>query len=311
MKIPILLTALLFASNLLLAQATNKIDSTGNVGIGTTDPVTQIHISNNGLSTGQFAEMALSTGGTNNYGGSIRVVNSSASPDYLRPEMTFRVQNGATYGYSNWVERMRINTNGNVGIGTSAPLSQLHVGNNNNSSGQYAEIAMTTGGSNNYGGSIRMINSSGTPDYLRPEMAFFVQNGGTFGYANWTERLRINTNGNVGIGTSSPAEKLSVNGNIVARKITVTQNAWSDYVFDSGYNLRPLSAVETFIEKHKHLPEIPSAADVALNGVDLAGNQALLLKKIEELTLYIIDLKKEVNALKNQISKNESTNLIR
>ncbi len=106
-------------------------------------------------------------------------------------------------------------------------------------------------------------------------------------------------NGNVGIGTSTPTEKLSVNGNIRTKKLIVTQAGWPDYVFDSKYKLKPLFKVEQFIKKYGHLPEVPSATNVAQNGINVGDNQAILLKKIEELTLYVIELEKKVTRLEN------------
>jgi hypothetical protein len=73
-----------------------------------------------------------------------------------------------------------------------------------------------------------------------------------------------------------------------------------DYVFESTYKLMPLNEVESYIRINKHLPEIPSAQEIAKNGLDVAEMNLLLLKKVEELTLYTIELKKEVEALKNQ-----------
>ncbi|HPI00288.1 MAG TPA: hypothetical protein PK772_08160 [Chitinophagaceae bacterium] len=114
-------------------------------------------------------------------------------------------------------------------------------------------------------------------------------------------RLRINYDGNVGIGTTTPTEKLSVNGNIKAKKLIVTQTGWADYVFDKAYTLMPVDSLSTYIKTHKHLPEMPTTKDVQNNGVDVGNNQALLLKKIEELTLYIIEQHKEIEALKKKI----------
>ena len=109
-------------------------------------------------------------------------------------------------------------------------------------------------------------------------------------------------NGNVGIGTTNPGtNKLAVEGTIAARKVVVTAtNPFPDYVFQPSYNLPSLDSVAQFLQANHHLPEIPSADSVAKNGLDLGGNQVVLLKKIEELTLYTIELQKKVEMLETQ-----------
>jgi hypothetical protein len=109
------------------------------------------------------------------------------------------------------------------------------------------------------------------------------------------ERMRITNTGSVGIGTSAPGDyKLAVEGIIGARKVKVTTTSWADYVFENDYTLPTLAEVENFIQKNKHLPGVPSAKEVEVNGLDLGDNQAVLLKKIEELTLYLIDQNKKL-----------------
>jgi hypothetical protein len=118
----------------------------------------------------------------------------------------------------------------------------------------------------------------------------------------------------VGIGTTTlnSAYKLAVEGTIGARKVKVTQTTpWADYVFNDDYKLQPLSAVENYIKTNKHLPEVPSAAQVAKEGIDVGENQTLLLKKIEELTLYMIEMKKSNERIEkqNELTKKENENL--
>jgi hypothetical protein len=108
----------------------------------------------------------------------------------------------------------------------------------------------------------------------------------------------INAAGNVGIGTANPTEKLSVNGNIKCKQVEVTLSGWSDFVFQDDYSLMPLEELNVYISQHKHLPGVPSEYDVIANGNNLGEMDAILLQKIEELTLYMIDLKKENEALK-------------
>jgi hypothetical protein len=114
--------------------------------------------------------------------------------------------------------------------------------------------------------------------------------------------LLATTSGNVGIGTTNPGSyKLAVEGTIGARRVKVTQATWADYVFDSSYQLASLHQVEKYIQTNKHLPDVPSAAEVKKGGLDLGDNQAVLLKKIEELTLYIIEQNKRMESLEHQV----------
>ena len=95
--------------------------------------------------------------------------------------------------------------------------------------------------------------------------------------------------------------KLAVSGGILTEKVRVATNGtafWADYVFDKSFRLKPLREVENFIKENKHLPDVPSTSEVTKNGIDLAETQALLLQKIEELTLYVIQQQKEIDKLK-------------
>jgi hypothetical protein len=97
----------------------------------------------------------------------------------------------------------------------------------------------------------------------------------------------------VGIGTTNPQYKLAVEGAIGARDIVVTNAPQSDYVFRPGYRLRPLSEVNAYIQKQRHLPDIPTEAEVKEKGVSVGEMQAKLPAKIEEPTLYMIQQDKE------------------
>lgn len=114
----------------------------------------------------------------------------------------------------------------------------------------------------------------------------------------------VGQNGNVGIGTDPSASgaagyKLSVNGHVRAKKIVV-ESGWADYVFDEKYALMPLEEVAAFLQKNKHLPGIPKAAEIEKNGQDVAAMQVLMMQKIEELTLYIIQAKEQTTKLEKE-----------
>lgn len=120
-------------------------------------------------------------------------------------------------------------------------------------------------------------------------------------------------NGNVGIGTDKPDSKLVVNGNIHAKEIKVSNDIWPDYVFDKSYDLPTLEQTAKYIEEKGHLPGIPSALEVKNKGIELGEMNAKLLQKIEELTLYLIELQKDNKEIKLRLSKfeNESKNGIK
>ncbi|MDA3616537.1 hypothetical protein [Polluticaenibacter yanchengensis] len=106
---------------------------------------------------------------------------------------------------------------------------------------------------------------------------------------------------------SNEGYKLLVNGAIGAKRVKVTQTTfWPDYVFESNYKLASLSEVEAFIKANKHLPDVPPAAEVEKEGLDVGDTQALLLRKIEELTLYMIELNKKVEAQSQTIQAQHS-----
>lgn len=112
-------------------------------------------------------------------------------------------------------------------------------------------------------------------------------------------------NGNLGIGTTMPKERLSVNGKIRAHEIKVETANWPDYVFEDDYKLMSLAELEKYIKTNKHLPEIPTAIEVKQNGIELGEMNRLLLKKIEELTLHLIDMGNENKNLKKTIELNK------
>lgn len=188
---------------------------------------------------------------------------------------------------------------GKMGIGLT-PTYQLHVSSPANPSAAAAYIW-----GENYGTAI------GTLDTTSARYAFSV-----FGnsYADASVRAGgrkqlffVRGDGNVGIGTAAPQSKLAVNGDITARKIRVTQSGWADFVFQPGYQLPSLGEVEAYINTHQHLPGIPSAAEVTKDGIDLGDMNKQLLQKIEELTLYIIELKKEMQQQHNEIKQLKAT----
>lgn len=111
-------------------------------------------------------------------------------------------------------------------------------------------------------------------------------------------------NGRVGIGTTDPDSKLSVNGLIHAKEVKIDLSFPApDYVFDESYNLKSLAETAQYIKENKHLPDVPSAVTMAKEGINLSELNMALLKKVEELTLYLIEKDKKDIALQLQVDE--------
>lgn len=166
-------------------------------------------------------------------------------------------------------------------------------------------------GGDKFGGAIKFSSNSTTANNRNLELGS-LNASGTFS----SSIVVSSENGNVSIGTPiiQPAYKLAVAGDIIAERVVLKlKTTWPDYVFKPSYNLRPLSDVKAFINTYSHLPDIPSEQEVKENGIGLGELNTKLLQKVEELTLYLLqmqtnieDQKKEINDLKLLISKLES-----
>lgn len=116
-----------------------------------------------------------------------------------------------------------------------------------------------------------------------------------------TDNSYINL-GNFGIGTTNPKNKLDVNGTIHSKEVKVDLLEWPDYVFKKDYSLPTLTEVEKHINENGHLKDIPSEKEVLKNGINLGEMDAKLLQKIEELTLYVIDLNKKIEQQSQELN---------
>lgn len=163
----------------------------------------------------------------------------------------------------------------------------------------YSSFFFTCAPEWDYAGFTSTKNGSGK---LLP-ILFSIDNG-----TGSSEKMRIATNGNVGIGTSNPQSKLAVNGTITAKEVVVTTTGWPDYVFAPDYQLMPLDQLEATIAAEGKLPGVPSAQAIETGGVSLGEMQKTLMEKVEELTLYVLQLKRENDALKMTVGQLNQSN---
>lgn len=241
----------------------------------------------------------------------------------------FKVLNGHSAAY------LTVNANGNVGIGTTSPTNKLDVSGQTRVGGISGTTALSNAddliveSSSNGGISLLVPNSNdanfylGNPDDnaaagMRWSNTSKTYTIGTLGTGslrlltgNFTndQGIIIDSNGKVGIGTSTPQSKLAVDGQIRATEVKVLADiSVPDYVFEPDYDLRTLKETKEYITEHKHLPEIPSAAEIGENGIDLGDMNMRLLKKIEELTLYQIELLERLEKAEEKIQNLEESN---
>jgi hypothetical protein len=200
-----------------------------------------------------------------------------------------------------------VTSGGSVGIGTDTPGGRLAVKGLGTGYftpwNAYSVLDLDDGGQNSNTG-LRFLTGNSTVRGIligKGTTAMHFQRVSTDGSSFLVTDLMINDEGDVGIGTINPQYKLSVNGTVGVKEIVVTNTGWSDHVFRPDYRLRPLSEISAYIQAHRHLPDIPSEAEVREKGVSVGDMQVRLLAKIEELTLHMIEQHKEIKALRERV----------
>lgn len=165
-----------------------------------------------------------------------------------------------------------------------------------------------------------MISSNGGASDVRFNYSYgggsggiYVFDGGTTNNANFN----VNSSGNltifssggfVGIGTSAPDAMLAVKGEIHAQEVKVDLSVpGPDYVFEKSYQLPSLQELKVYVDSSKHLPDVPSANEMEAKGINVGEMNIVLLKKVEELTLYLIKQDEEIQALKKAFNSQGST----
>jgi len=228
---------------------TNIFPSSGDAGIGTQSPTSELHIRKD-----QLAELRL-----DHASASWNFTKLNTEGAYSRLLGAYRTEIVTDFNENvTWYRGLR--------IGSNASMAEYSAASPNAS---FFSIALD-------------VNS--TPQYL------FSITGST---------------GNVGIGTTTPDNKLDVKGKIRAEEVIV-ETGWSDFVFEESYRLRSLDEVQTHIEQHGHLPDVPPAAVVESEGLPVGEAQKIMMQKIEELTLYVIAQQKEIDELRSKLSQQEA-----
>jgi hypothetical protein len=268
--------------------------NSGNVGLGTTTPI-----------SGGSAASWLTVNGSSSYSGGVAyaIGGDVKGFSYIAPDGLLTQQSlytGQKFVVNTSTTAMTILTDGNVGIGTTSPSAKLDIDGNQRLNGDLLfagdQTAYFIKGPGN-GGAIRIRSNIGAAVDRNIQFGNVDNNG------SWHSYMIVDQSGNVGIGTTNPDQLLSVKGVVHSQVVKVDMTGWSDFVFKPEYKLPTLASVKAYIDKNQHLPEIPSEQEITKNGLDLGEMNKLLLKKVEELTLYLIEKDKQVNEQKIAIDE--------
>ncbi|MBL7727914.1 MAG: hypothetical protein JNM68_09515 [Dinghuibacter sp.] len=299
--------ALLLCGFLFRVSAQNTFPASGNVGIGTTSPAQRLHVVGTALFTRDNAAECCSGGNftlaiaenTTATGKKAKISFHNSGFDEgaieLSREAGFRSLK--IYDHQNMGLGLDVRGQGVFARDGSAECCSgvytLALAENTSATGRRAKISFHNSGFDE--GAIELTNE---PGYR--SLKIFDHQGANLG---------MYVTGNVRIGNvdaTRPGYKLFVETGILTEKIKVavkTSADWADHVFNQNYPLMPLEQVEAFIQTNKHLPGMPSAQEMVTQGNDLGKTDALLLQKIEELTLHLIEMKKENRELQRTVQE--------
>ncbi|MDX1653489.1 MAG: hypothetical protein R3277_13405 [Brumimicrobium sp.] len=197
-----------------------------------------------------------------------------------------------------------------IGIGTDSPLKLLDVRGTTQTrklevGREYSNYSLISGYRTGVNNTFLLSLGQFNPQSQTEHIALELTSSGELNL-NYNELIQGSTSKVFtinSVGDSRKLLQLENNGLLRARRIKIDQYIWADNVFESGYYLMPLNELKQFIAINGHLPEVPTTEEVEENGVDLAQTNALLLKKIEELTLYLLEQKEETETLKKELAE--------
>ncbi|HAC25543.1 MAG TPA: hypothetical protein DCE81_11570, partial [Cytophagales bacterium] len=289
--------------------------SAGDVGIGTSSPLgSRLHVDINrattALSSVGYPDCGLLLRNTNTTANNLTVLNFADAAGWGVAGIAAQVKNHTSHtaalqfftrnNGATPVANMVLDELGRLGIGTATPSEALEIGGTGYLKVGGGRISLD-GVAGYYGNGIR-YESSQVRIFQSGSLGAAFGGGITTLYGGGNAALTIDGNRNVGIGTASPTQKLTVNGIIYGREVKVDAAVpGPDYVFEKDYDLLSLEDLRSYIESNKHLPEVPSAKEMEANGLNLSEMNLLLLKKVEELTLHLLAMDERMKALQKQL----------
>lgn len=287
---PILNAQQLYVPNL----GTVGSSSTNNVGIGIVSPISRLEVGSSGATGLLQLNFSTSLGSVgSNLGGGEPGGSNFTSPSFGIKLVNNNTSTGTSYS------TFLVEGSGKTQVGDFTGVlvnTKLNVRSNMGVYFNTSKYMKFDYGSNSSGASIIWNN---TQDGAGDQLSFRFGTGVTA-----PSLLTLNPLGQLGLGTTNFVgnHKLFVGGTIIAEELTAKlQTNWPDYVFAEDYVMMTNEDLEAYIKEHRHLPGMPSAAQVAEEGLDVAKTEALLLEKVEELTLRLLQLDTLVKDLQKQL----------
>lgn len=318
MKTPIITLLFTIIATPYFSQ-TNSLPSTGNVGIGTTAPTSKLQVNGSArIDSMLLVKDSIVINKTATIKSDLKVVGNSLLKNDLKvagnttlvgtttiKEGDFKIK---ALGDSTLAEDgvLLINANGKVKNG--GELKSLVY-----SESTYTPCKDENGGNTTPASPI-WLNGPGklyTSSHCSPDVKVGIGQNDPDSKLHITSAVNRNTHPIIVDkriqGTTTPYKlmELDNNGLLYVREIKVNLDAWPDYVFDEGYQLMPLSELQAFIQKNNHLPHVPSACEMEEQGINVAKSNVMLMEKVEELTLYLLQMKEQLDTQKQLLQQQQ------
>jgi hypothetical protein len=322
---------LLGATNQVYSQ-TNALPASGNVGIGTISPSAKLQVNGSAkIDSMLTVKDSIIVNKTANLKGDLKVVGAATFKDNATIKQDLKVEGNSTLIGTTVIKEgdfkikalgdstlpddgvLMINANGKVKNGGDLKSliyseAQPAMPCATDMNGGYIQTAPFWQASSNPQ-RMFLINTPCSPDPrlgvgVKPDAKLHVQlvNGSKLNPLVIDKR--VSNNPNV---LPYKLMQLDHTGLLYAREVKVNLDDWSDYVFDEKYPLMPLNELQQFIQKNNHLPNVPSAAEMTENGLNVAKSSIIFMEKIEELTLYLLQINEEVKVQKELLEQQQET----